>query len=104
MSSKKSRPKNENTGDAAVLSLRIQPRASRNEIVSMENGGFKVRLTAPPVDNAANESLIRFLSEILTLPRSQIEILSGHTSRDKTIRIQGASKVDVKRILNAKVK
>jgi uncharacterized protein (TIGR00251 family) len=102
MNLRKSRPKNEHGGNAAVLSLRIQPRASKNEVILLESGGLKIRLTAPPVDNAANEALVRFLSEMLAVSRSQIEIVSGHTSRDKIVRIYGVSEVDAKRILNSR--
>jgi uncharacterized protein (TIGR00251 family) len=101
MNSRKSRTKGEKA-DVVALSLRIQPRASKNEIITMENGGLKVRLTAPPVDNAANEALIRLLAETLAVSRSRIEIISGHTSRDKIIRIHGITEADAKRILNTK--
>lgn len=102
MNSRKSRIREEKVADAVTLSLRIQPRASKNEIVTMENGGLKIRLTAPPVDNAANEALIRFLSETLAVSRSRIEIISGHTSREKIVRIHGITEVDAKRMLNTK--
>ncbi len=93
-----------NKTEAATLSVRIQPRASKNEIVAREGGGIKIRLTAPPVDGAANEALIRFLSDILSVPKSQIEIVSGHASRDKIVRISGISPGDAERILNSRGK
>ena len=83
-----------------LLYLRIQPRASKNEIVTREDGSIKVRLTAPPVDNAANEALVKFLSDTLSVAKSQIEILSGHTSRDKVVRVIGVSDEDAMRLLN----
>ncbi len=86
--------------DAAVLSLRIQPRASKNEILPMPEGALKVRLTAPPVDNAANEALIKFLAARLSVPKSRLSIVSGHTSRDKRIRIEGMTDQDAMRLLN----
>ena len=85
---------------AATLSIRIQPRASKNEIVAREGGGLKIRLTAPPVDGAANEALIRFLADRLSVSKSQVEIISGHTSRDKIVRIHGRSEADAERLLN----
>ena len=89
-------------GSAPVtLSVRIQPRASKNELVAMEGGGFKIRLTAPPVDGAANEALVKYLAVVLSVPKSHIEIVSGHTSRDKILRINGISDADVKRLLNS---
>jgi uncharacterized protein (TIGR00251 family) len=84
---------------AAVLSVRIQPRASRNGIVLMEGGGIKIRLTAPPVDGAANEALVRFLADSFSLPKSQVEIVTGHTSRDKIIRITGIGQEQAEKAL-----
>jgi uncharacterized protein (TIGR00251 family) len=66
----------------------------------MESGRLKIRLTAPPVDGAANEALEKFLAVVLSVPRSHIEIVSGHTSRDKSVRITGMSDAEVKRLLN----
>ncbi|HXY54051.1 MAG TPA: DUF167 domain-containing protein [Nitrospirota bacterium] len=86
------------------MSVRIQPRASKNEITKMENGGLKIRLIAPPVDGAANDALVRFLAEMLSVPRSRIEIVSGKTSRDKIVRISGVSKADAERLLYSKEK
>jgi len=103
MNSRKSQIKDERVVDAVILSLRIQPHASKNEIITMENGGLKIRLTAPPVDNAANEALIRILSDTLAVSKSRIEIISGHTSRDKIVRILGITEIEAKRILNSEV-
>ena len=85
---------------AATLSVRIQPRASKNEVVSREGGGIKIRLTAPPVDGAANEALVRFLADVFSVSKSQVEIISGHTSRDKIVSIEGISKEEAERVLN----
>jgi len=84
----------------AMLSVRIQPRASRNGIVLREGGGLKIRLTAPPVDGAANEALIRFLADTLSVPRSQVEIVTGHTSRDKIVRVAGIGQEEAEEVLN----
>ncbi len=86
------------------MSIRIQPRASRNEIVQREGGGLKIRLTAPPVDGAANEALIRFLADTLSVPKSQVELVSGHTSREKVVRISGVAAGDAERMLISKGK
>ncbi len=85
-----------------TLSVRIQPRASKNEIVAMEGGGLKIRLTAPPVDGAANEALIKFLATVMSVPKSHIEIVSGHTSREKIVRISGINDEEMKRLLNGR--
>ncbi len=94
-----SRQKNK-TPEAYTLSVRIQPRASKNEITRMEDGAIKIRLTAPPVDGAANEALVRFLADTFSVAKSQVGIVSGHTSRDKIIRIDGISKEQADAILN----
>lgn len=61
-------------------------------MTSMADGTLKIRLTAPPVDGAANAALIEFLSNAFSVPKSHIEILSGHTARQKIVRIDGVSK------------
>ncbi|HTP04706.1 MAG TPA: DUF167 domain-containing protein [Nitrospirota bacterium] len=104
MKSKKNPPKNKGSVESITLSIRIQPRASKNEIAWMENGGLKIRLTAPPVDGAANEALIRFLANTLSVARSQVDIVSGLTSRDKIVRISGVGNADAERLLNIKEK
>lgn len=88
------------TDVSATLSVRIQPRSSKNGINRMEDGSLKIRLTAPPVDGAANEALIKFLSDTLSISKSQVEIVSGLTGRQKIIRVSGMSEVDVIRLLN----
>jgi uncharacterized protein (TIGR00251 family) len=97
---RKSLPRNKGPESSVTLSVRIQPRASKNEIVTMESGALKIRLTAPPVDGAANEALVKFLAQTLSIPKSHVEIVSGHTSREKIVRITGVSGAEVKRVLN----
>ena len=96
-----SRSGNKGAFESVTLSVRIQPRASKNEIVTMEGGGIKIRLTAPPIDGAANEALVKFLADALSIPKSHVEIVSGHSSRGKVLRISGRSIAEVKRLLNS---
>ena len=84
----------------ATLAVRVQPRASKNGISRLEDGTFKIRLTAPPVDGAANEALIAFLSATVSVSRSSVEIISGQSARQKIIRISNVSDGDVQRVLN----
>jgi uncharacterized protein (TIGR00251 family) len=72
-----------------TLHILVQPRASRSEIVGPHGDALKVRLAAPPVDGAANEELVRLLAKELDVPRGNIEIVSGFTSRRKTVRVSG---------------
>ena len=92
--------KQKQTDISATLSVRIQPRSSKNGVTRMEDGTLKIRLTAPPVDGAANEALVKFLSEALSVSKSQVEIVTGHTSREKRVKISGMSEADVIRLLN----
>ncbi|GAB4456164.1 MAG: DUF167 domain-containing protein [Anaerolineales bacterium] len=72
----------------SALAVRVTPRASRNEIVEvLDDGTIKVRLSAPPVDNEANTALIEFLSDILGVPKSRLDIVAGKTGRDKLISV-----------------
>ena len=72
----------------SALAVRVTPRASRNEIVELlEDGTIKVRLAAPPSDNEADEALLDFLSEILGVPKSRLEIVAGASGRDKLISV-----------------
>lgn len=72
----------------SALAVRVTPRASRNEIVElMEDGTIKVRIAAPPSDNEANEVLINFLSEVLGVPKSRLDIVAGVSGRDKLISV-----------------
>jgi uncharacterized protein (TIGR00251 family) len=72
----------------SALAVRVTPRASRNEVVEMlEDGTIKVRLAAPPVDDQANEALIEFLSDILGVPKSRLDIVAGATGRDKLVAV-----------------
>jgi uncharacterized protein len=70
------------------MSVRVIPRSSKNSI-TWEEGVLKVRLTAPPVDGAANEALIALLAQRLGLPKRDISIVQGATGRQKTIEIMG---------------
>ena len=70
-----------------MFRVQVVPRASRSEVVGEHNGALRVRLAAPPVDGAANDELRRLLARIFNVPRSSIQLVSGHGSRTKQIRI-----------------
>lgn len=79
-----------------ALSVRITPRMPKNEISEiLEDGTIKIRLTAPPVDGKANQALIDFLSKILQVPASSIEIIAGQTGRNKLITIMNLNSDEV---------
>jgi uncharacterized protein len=73
------------------LEVRLQPRSSRNQVVGEQSGALKIKLTAPPVDGAANAALIDFLADYLHLPHRAINLVKGETSRNKLVDILGIS-------------
>lgn len=75
--------------------VHVQPRASRTEIVGRHGAALKVRLHAPPVDGAANDELISFLAKALGVSRRAVRIVSGQSSRGKTVEVEGVSPVSV---------
>jgi uncharacterized protein (TIGR00251 family) len=77
------------TPDGVRLRLRIQPRASRSEVVGLHGETIRIRLAAPPVDGAANEEMVRHLAEVLGVPRRAVEITAGHAGRLKTVTVAG---------------
>src|SRR5437667_10124015 len=79
-----------------TISIRVQPRASRNAVVGWTGDTLNVRLTAPPVEGAANVACLEFLADLLDLPQSQFEILRGSRSRTKVIRISGLTQDEVR--------
>ena len=81
--------------DGALLGVKLQPRASRNEIGDPLGEELKIKVTAPPVDSAANEALIKLLAEKLDCPRSKVELVRGRTARRKTLKIHGLAAAQV---------
>ena len=77
------------TAAGAAFRVRVQPGASKNEIVGVHEDALRVRVSAAPVQGKANRALVQFLAKQLRLKRSQVEIIRGHTSRIKTIHVIG---------------
>jgi uncharacterized protein (TIGR00251 family) len=75
--------------DGLLLSIKLQPRASTNEIGEPLGDELRIKVTAPPVDAAANEALLRLLAETLDCPRGRVELVRGHTSRHKFVKLHG---------------
>jgi len=87
------------SGDGIVrFAVRVQPRASASEIVGTHGDALKVRLSAPPVDGAANEALVELLAERLGVRRASIRIASGASARTKVIEVTGVDAKIVKRL------
>jgi len=81
--------------DGIYLSVKLQPRASLNEIGDAIGSELKVKVTAPPVDAAANEALLKLLAQELDVGRGKVELVRGQTSRHKTLRISGLNLSEV---------
>jgi len=77
--------------DGVLLSVKLQPRASASEIGEPLGNELRIRVTAPPVDDAANEALVRLLVDRLDCPRGKVELVRGHTSRHKLVKLHGLS-------------
>ena len=73
-----------------LVKIYLQPKASKDEIVGPYRDGIKVKVTAPPIEGKANDELIRFLAKELGISPSSIEIVKGHHSREKTLKISGS--------------
>jgi uncharacterized protein (TIGR00251 family) len=81
--------------DGVLLSVKLQPRASANDIGDALGDELRIKVTAPPVDAAANEALVKLLAQRLDCPRNRVELVRGHTSRHKTIKLYGLTPEDV---------
>ena len=82
-----------------TFSVRVQPRASRDEVSGVIEGALKIRLRAPAVENRANEALCEFLAGLLKRPKSAVRILSGDRSRTKRIIVEGVTRQQVESLL-----
>jgi uncharacterized protein (TIGR00251 family) len=83
------------TSGGTLLSVKLQPRASKNEIGEPLGNELKIKVTAPPVDAAANQALVEFLADKLDCSRGKVELIRGHTSRHKTIMLHGFTPAQV---------
>lgn len=87
------------TAGGVRLRLRVQPRASREELAGLAGDAIRIRLTAPPVDGAANEALVRFLASRLEVSRSAVELVGGRSGRSKLVEVTGISLAEAARRL-----
>ncbi|PYU05309.1 MAG: hypothetical protein DMG34_08660 [Acidobacteria bacterium] len=81
------------------FAVRVQPRASKNEVAGLMDGALKIRLQAPAVEDRANEALCEFLAEILKRPYSAVRILAGDRSRTKRVEVFGVTTAQVEALL-----
>jgi len=81
--------------DGVTIAIKVQPRAPVNEIGGTHGAELRVKVTAPPVDAAANDAVVRLLAEAIGCARANVEIIRGHTSRHKVVRIHGVDSATV---------
>jgi uncharacterized protein len=89
------------TTQGATFSVKVHPRAKKNAITGEVGDALKLALTAPPVEGKANDACVRFLADVLELPRASVTIAAGESSRQKLIRVAGLSAAEVERRLRA---
>lgn len=92
------------TKKGLTFDIQVVPHASRAEIVCIQEGAFKLRVTAPPVEGAANEACIKLLAGELELKKSQMEISSGAKSRRKTVTVKNISRKELEVKINSFLK
>ena len=85
--------------EQSKITVHTQPNASQNEVVSFKDGVLRVRIAAPPVKGKANQELIKFLSDVLGVSKSNLTIEKGLTSKNKTVAIRGLGQEQVVRLL-----
>ncbi len=85
--------------NAVTIKIKVQPRASKNQICGVMEGALKIKLSAPPVDGEANKALQEFLAKLFKVAKSQVEIVSGLTGRNKTVRINNINIEQAENIL-----
>jgi uncharacterized protein len=81
--------------DGVFIDVRVIPRASRSAIAGARDGALLVRLTAPPVEGAANAELVRLIAEVLDVPKRAVTVVSGERSRQKRIKVTGMAEREV---------
>ena len=82
-----------------TFAVRVLPRSKRNEVAGVQGSALKIRLTAPPVEGAANAALIHYLADLLDVRRGDVSIVAGERNRDKTVRVEGMTRENVERLL-----
>jgi uncharacterized protein (TIGR00251 family) len=86
--------------DGIIIPVRVAPRSSKTIIDGVYQGALRVRLTSPPVENAANKALISFLARKLKIPKSAVQIVGGAKSREKRLALYGVNKQEILNLIS----
>jgi len=89
------------THEGVIFKVIVQPRGSKNEIIGLQRDALKIRLTAPPVEGAANKMCIEFLAKSLKIRKSDVEIVRGQRSRTKKMLVRSATRKKIESLLKA---
>ncbi|MCI0901786.1 MAG: DUF167 domain-containing protein [Chloroflexi bacterium] len=90
--------------DSCRLKVRVQPKASRNQVDGFEDGTLRLRVTAPPTEGQANAGVIALLAKALGVSKSSLEIVRGHGSRDKVVLVETLTAQEVRRRIEARLR
>lgn len=91
------------SGSEAKISLQVHSSATRNELVGLAEGAWRVKISASPVKGKANRELIAFLSQLLGVSQSTLTIVKGHTTKNKVVAIDGLSQEEIMKRLSSSV-
>jgi len=86
-----------NPGESCTIKIRVQPKSSRNQVDGFQDGALRVRVTAAPTEGQANAAVIAILAKTLGVSKSRLEIIRGHSSRDKVISVDALTEQEVRR-------
>jgi uncharacterized protein len=88
---------------AVIFPVRVQPRASKDEVAGLTGGALKVRLRAPALEGRANQALCEFLAQLLKTPKAAVRIVGGHHSRSKRVEVRGVTELQVLALVTREV-
>ena len=88
------------SGNKTKISLRVYPNASRNEMIGFVDGVWRIKVSASPTKDKANKELITFLSQLLGVGKGSVNIIKGHTTRNKAVAIDGLSREEIMKRLS----
>ena len=86
-----------NPGESCTIKVWVQPKSSRNQVDGFQDGALQVRVTATPTEGQANAAVIAILAKTLGVSKSRLEIIRGHSSRDKVISVDALTEQEVRR-------
>lgn len=87
--------------ESCIIKVRVQPKASHNQVIGYEEGALRLRVTAPPAEGKANAAVIALLAKALGVSKSRLVIVQGHGSRDKMVSVDRLTEQEVRRRVEA---